>query len=373
MKTLAFLVALGVTALGLLALPLGLAASGAASASASTASGAGPVAAGFPAVLATAYQQAATRAPQLVPACKGMRWQILAGVAQVESDQASGHSIAADGEITPPIIGPRLDGTGAGGNTTVVRDTDHGRWDSDTVYDHAIGPFQFLPSTWATDGLNGRGTAAAPDPENAFDAALTAAVYLCGNGRDLTQPAALHDALYAYNHSNAYVTQVEAAITEFDQQVPTSAGPTSGRAAIVIRAALSQQGVPYSWGGGTAHGPSRGICCSNGGQNGSLIVGFDCSGLTLYAYAQAGITLPRLASDQAGIGHRIPASAGLAALHPGDLIFYGYIPGSDSSIYHVAIYLGAGKQVAAPRPGLGVEVEPVDIAGGSYAGGISIV
>ena len=367
MKRIVLLVALAVAALAAMTLPLGLMASNAATA---TAAGS-PAAAGLPPVLAAAYQQAAARAPQLVRGCTGMRWQILAGIAQVESDQAAGHTITTGGQITPPIIGPPLDGGGAGGNTTPVRDTDHGRWDHDTRFDHAVGPFQFLPSTWAADGRNGRDTSVAPDPNNAFDAALTAAVYLCGSGRDLTQPDQLHDAIYAYNHSEAYVTQVESAITRFNQQATTTSGPASGRAEAVIQAALSQQGVPYSWGGGNAHGPTRGTCCSEGGQDGRTVVGFDCSGLTLYAYAQAGITLPRLAADQASIGRRIPASAGLAALAPGDLIFYAYVPGSDASIYHVAIYLGSGKQVAAPRPGRSVEVEPVTDS--SFAGGAAIV
>ena len=114
-----------------------------------------------------------------------------------------------------------------------------------------MGPFQFLPTTWAADGRNGRDTAAAPDPNNAFDAALTAAVYVCGKGRDLTQPAQLHDAPYAYNRSEAYVTQAESAIASIDQQAALTSGPASARAQVVIHAALSQQGVPYSWGAAT--------------------------------------------------------------------------------------------------------------------------
>jgi cell wall-associated NlpC family hydrolase len=357
-RKLFWLAVMGIAAMFLMVLPLGLAAGGSATAdTSSTAAGT----AGLNPVLAQAYQQAATRAPQLVPACTGMTWQILAGVAQVESNQAAGHTIAADGEITPPIIGPALDGSGTGGNTTAVHDH--------AGYAHALGPFQFMPATWAADGLNARGTATAPDVQNAFDASLTAAVYLCGKGRDLTQATQLHDALYSYNHSEAYVAQVQAAITKV-QQLPaaTATVPASGRAAVVIAAALAERGIPYSWGGGNAHGPTRGICCSQGGQDGSKVVGFDCSGLTLYAYAQAGVTLPRLAADQAGVGRRIPASAGLSALRPGDLIFFGLIPGDDASIYHVAIYQGGGMMLEAPRPSENVKSAPVwsyDYAGGA--------
>ena len=360
MRKLLLLAVVGICAMCLLALPLGLAAAGSTAAS-STATGVP----GLNSVLAQAYQQAAVEAPQHAPGCRGMAWQILAGIAQVESNQAAGHQIAADGEITPPIVGPALDGSGTGGNTIPVPDG-AGR------YAHALGPFQFMPSTWAADGLNGRDSNAPPDVQNAFDSALTAAVYLCGAGRDLTQPAQLHDALYSYNHSDAYVTQVEAAINQFTQLATAPAVPASGRAAIVIQAALAERGVPYSWGGGNAYGPTRGTCCSEGGQNGSLLVGFDCSGLTLYAYAQAGVALPRTAAEQAGVGHRIPASAGLAALRPGDLIFYGYVPGDDASIYHVTIYLGDGQEIAASRPGVPVAVAPVD-TGSDYAGGVAIL
>jgi cell wall-associated NlpC family hydrolase len=230
-----------------------------------------------------------------------------------------------------------------------------------------------MPATWLTTAVNARGTDAAPDPNNAFDAALSAAVYLCGNGRDLTQSAQLAGALLAYNHSDAYVQQVEASIAEYDALASvTSTVPATGRAAIVLRAAKAQFGVPYSWGGGNTAGPTRGQCCSPGGQDGSRITGFDCSGLTLYAYAQAGIALPRTAAEQAGIGRRIPASAGLGALRPGDLIFYGHMPGDDASIYHVAIYAGSGMQIAAPRPGEGVTEQPVDVNSSTYAGGAQL-
>ncbi|MFC5911791.1 NlpC/P60 family protein, partial [Streptacidiphilus monticola] len=261
------------------------------------------------------------------------------------------------------------------GNTTPVHDTDHGRYDRDQVYDHAVGPFQFLPATWASDGVNGRGNNAAADPNNAYDAALTAAVELCRNSRDLTQPQQLHDAIYTYNHSDAYVTLVESWITRFDQQATATqsagSGGYTGKAAVVINAALAEQSVPYSWGGGGAAGPSRGVCCSKGGQDGRTVIGFDCSGLTQYAYAHAGILLPRLAADQARVGRRIPATAGPGALRPGDLIFYAYVPGNDRSIYHVALYLGDNQQIAAPRPGKGVEIEPV--ATSDYAGGTAIL
>ncbi len=331
-------------------------------------------AAGIPQRLMTAYQNAAAHVTQNVPGCKGMRWQILAAIAQIESTGAAGHAIAADGEITPHIIGPRLDGSGQGGNTTPVYDTDHGVWDGDTVYDRAIGPFQLLPATFRQYGKRASGDAQAPDPFNADDAALTAATYLCGKGRDLTDQGQLKAAIYSYNNSDAYVDEVLSWIDRYDATANNPAALTgiSGTARTVLQAALAQQGVPYSWGGGGPKGPSSGSCCSPGGQDGSRVVGFDCSGLTQYAFARVGVVLPRTAADQAGVGQRIPASAGYGALQPGDLVFYGYDPTANSTIHHVGIYLGNGQMINAPRPGTVVRLDPVT-AMPDYAGGARIL
>src|SRR5258708_2315472 len=119
------------------------------SAANSTASGSGLTGSdvGIPDRMFTAYQAGAAGVTSYLPGCQGMRWQILAGVARIESNHAAGHTVAIDGDITPHILGPRLDGSGSGGNTTAIKDTDNGRWDGDSVYDRAVGPFQFLPAT----------------------------------------------------------------------------------------------------------------------------------------------------------------------------------------------------------------------------------
>lgn len=130
--------------------------------------------------------------------------------------------------------------------------------------------------------------------------------------------------------------------------------------------------MPYSWGGGNAKGPSYGFCCSPSGKNGANIKGFDCSGMTQYAYAKAGIRLPRTAAAQAGVGRRIPAGLGTGALMPGDLVFYATAPGRDLTIYHVGIYLGGGQMVNAARPGTVVRLDAVDAMSG-YAGGARLL
>jgi cell wall-associated NlpC family hydrolase len=321
-----------------------------------------------------AYKTAAILVTDSVPTCRGMRWQVLAGIAKIESNNAGGHAITAGGDITPHIVGPRLDGSGAGGNTTAVRDTDGGKWDGDTVYDRAVGPFQFLPATFRAYGKDANADGHV-DPHNADDSALAAALYLCGTGRNLTDRGQLSTAIYGYNHSDAYVSDVLSWIDHYDSLTGSTAlsgTGLTGTVETVVQAALAQNGVPYSWGGGNGKGPSRGICCSPGGQDGRTVVGFDCSGLTLYAFAQAGVTLPRTAAAQAGVGTRIPASAGVGALQPGDLVFYGYLPTADSTIHHVGIYLGNGQMINAAKPGTTVRLDAVTSMA-DYAGGARIL
>ncbi|MFJ3310725.1 C40 family peptidase [Streptomyces sp. NPDC086549] len=332
----------------------------------------GGTAADIPARMLSAYKKAVQQIGTYVPTCQGMRWPILAGIAKVESNHAIGRNIADNGDIRPKIYGVLLNGSGAGGNTTAVPDTDGGKWDGTATGERAVGPFQFLPSTWEGVGRDANDDKVA-DPHNADDAALGAAIYLCGNGRHLTDRAQLEAAILQYNHSNEYVANVMGWI---DQYTAAATDPdlknVSGTVRTVIEAALSQRGVPYSWGGGNENGPSYGICCSPSGKSGTTIKGFDCSGLTTYAYATAGIRLPRTASAQAGAGRRIPARLGTGVLKPGDLVFYAYAPGHDATIYHVGIYVGNGRMVNAPRPGTVVRLDAVDAVSG-YAGGARLL
>ncbi|MEV6048674.1 NlpC/P60 family protein [Streptomyces xanthochromogenes] len=321
-----------------------------------------------------AYQKAAALIGNEVPGCKGLDWPVLAGIAKIESNHAAGHSIAANGDITPRIYGVLLNGSGAGGNNTAVADSDHGHWDGTAQGERAVGPFQFLPSTWDDSAGRDANRDGVKDPHNADDAALGAAVYLCGNGRNLSDPAQLRSAILQYNQSGAYADEVLGWIRQYRAATKTSVdlSHVTGTARTVLDAALAQRGVPYSWGGGGVLGPTTGICCSPSGKSGASITGFDCSGLTLYAYAKAGVHLPRTAAEQAGVGRRIPASQGQSALAPGDLVFYAYAPGRDSTIYHVGIYAGNGQMVNAPRPGASVRLDAVDAMSG-FAGGARLL
>ncbi|WP_330279109.1 NlpC/P60 family protein [Streptomyces sp. NBC_00569] len=322
-----------------------------------------------------AYKNAVRLIGTKVPRCRGVRWPVLAGIAKVESNHAAGRAIARGGDIRPRIYGVLLNGSGAGGNTSVFTDTDGGKWDGTAEGERAVGPFQFMPATWESTGQDGNKDGVR-DPHNADDAALGAATYLCGRGRDLGKAGQLRAAIFQYNHSNEYVANVTKWIDQYADAARSGGGASltglKGKARAALRAALAQRGVPYSWGGGTVSGPSRGLCCSPSGKSGSSITGFDCSGLTTYAFARAGISLPRTAAAQAGRGRRIPASAGQGALQPGDLVFFGYIPGRDSTIDHVGIYVGGGRMINAARPGTVVRFDPVDAMPG-YAGGARLL
>ena len=109
---------------------------------------------------------------------------------------SSRHTIKTNaGTTNGRILGPRLDGTA---NTAVVRDTDGGSMDSDTAFDRAVGPMQFIPSTWKTFAKDGNRDGVA-NPHNIYAAALAAGSYLCAGGGDLSQPAAQRAALLRYN------------------------------------------------------------------------------------------------------------------------------------------------------------------------------
>ncbi|MFD5425510.1 C40 family peptidase [Streptomyces sp. NPDC127084] len=333
----------------------------------------GGTAADIPPRMLSAYKRAVQQIAKHASRCRGTRWPVLAAIAKVESNHAVGRSISETGVIRPKIYGVLLNGSGAGGNTTVFPDTDGGRWDGTASGERAVGPFQFLPSTWEGSGRDAGGDNVA-DPHNADDAALGAAVYLCGNGRDLAKRSQLKAAIFQYNRSHEYVANVLNWIDQYT--AAASQGPdmtnVSGKVRIVLEAALAQRGVPYSWGGGNARGASTGGCCSPSGKSGAHIKGFDCSGLVVYAYAKVGILLPRTAAAQAGAGRRIPAGAGPGALKPGDLVFYADAPGRDATIHHVGIFVGNGQMVNAPRPDAVVRLDAVNAMPG-YAGGARLL
>lgn len=169
--------------------------------------------------------------------------------------------------------------------------------------------------------------------------------------------------------TDAIIQQVSDAIGRADlgsvEQGPAAPAPAPGqgggnsgtpsnssRVETVVNRAMSQLGVPYAWGGGDAKGPTRGIrdggvADSHGDYN---KIGFDCSGLMIYAFAGIGKALPHYTGYQYTAGPQHPVST----RQRGDMLFW---PG------HVALYLGDGKMVEAPQSGDVVKVSSVRMAG----------
>jgi cell wall-associated NlpC family hydrolase len=123
-------------------------------------------------------------------------------------------------------------------------------------------------------------------------------------------------------------------------------GSASSGAEAAIHAAERWLGTRYAWGGGSLTGPSEGWGIDAG------VIGFDCSGLTRYAYAQAGISIPRNSIAQYA---SLPHVSG-DNLRRGDLVFWATNTSDPGTIHHVAIYLGGGSIIEAPESGLTVRI-----------------
>ncbi|MFE6757150.1 lytic transglycosylase domain-containing protein [Streptomyces sp. NPDC057684] len=158
--------------------------------------------AGIPATVLDAYKKAEAELAATKPGCN-LPWQLLAAIGKVESGQARGGNVDANGTTLKPILGPVLNGNGF----ARITDTDNGAYDGDTTHDRAVGPMQFIPSTWEWSGRDGNGDGK-KDPNNIYDAALAAGHYLCRGDRDLSQSGGLHAAILSYNHSQEYLKTV---------------------------------------------------------------------------------------------------------------------------------------------------------------------
>jgi cell wall-associated NlpC family hydrolase len=269
----------------------------------------------IPSAMLALYQQAAAT-------CPGLPWTILAAIGTIESDNGQSN----------------LPGVHSGANAA-----------------GAEGSMQFEPATFAAyDEPVPPGGAMPPSPYDPTDAVYAAAQMLCANGA--RGGADIPGAIYAYNHSAAYVSQV---LTLAQTLGPPATAPSTGSAtaadagALAVEWALSQIGTPYVW-GGEAPG-----------------VGFDCSGLAQAAYKVAGIALPRVAQDQYDATAKLSPGAPLA---PGDLVFFG---SGTSAIDHVGLYVGmldgATVMVDAPYTGARVRAEAFPATVGAAFGSLLFV
>jgi membrane-bound lytic murein transglycosylase B len=155
------------------------------------------------ALMAYGNAELALRAAQ--PDCK-VSWATLAGIGRIESDHGryGGATLGEDGRPSKPIVGVSLDGSPG---VKAISDTDDGRIDGDPVQDRAVGPMQFIPSTWATYAADGDGDGLG-DPQQIDDAALAAARYLCINDRDMASAEGWWAGIMSYNNSVEYAQKV---------------------------------------------------------------------------------------------------------------------------------------------------------------------
>lgn len=197
---------------------------------------------GIPETALVAYENAAQRESLLDPACH-LTWPLLAAIGRVESDHGrfAGAVLYTDGRSYPRIIGIPLNGDG----TALIRDTDGGRLDGDPVYDHAVGPMQFIPSTWARWGVDVDSDGVA-DPFDIFDAAASTADYLCASGADLATLSGQYRAVFTYNHSDEYVRTVIALAATYAAGVPD-------RDILVVPSGAAPTGAPGSGSSGASH------------------------------------------------------------------------------------------------------------------------
>ncbi|GAB2624835.1 transglycosylase TgdA [Streptomyces capparidis] len=220
----------------------------------------------------------------------------------------------------------------------------------------AQGIAQFIPSTWATHGMDGDGDGDR-DVWDPADAIPSAASYDCTLAKDVADvpgdPVA--NMLAAYNagpyrviaaggvpnitETRNYVKRIRSLEKSFAAR--TEPVSFSSQAAGAIYYAQDKLGTPYLWGGdGTPE---------EGGR-------FDCSGLTKAAYASVGIELPRVANDQWYAGQHPERDE----LQPGDLVFFAYDLQNPRSIHHVGIYVGGGYMINAPYTGAVIRFDKID-------------
>jgi membrane-bound lytic murein transglycosylase B len=168
-----------------------------------------------PAVAMQAYSYAEWVMSQQQPACK-LTWPTLAAIGKVESNhgRANSATLTSDGRAYPFIYGPALDGQGG---RELIRDTDLGNLDRDQVYDRAVGPMQFIPSTWQQYQVDADDDGQR-DPHDIDDAALAAAKLLCARGRDLTTADGWWQAVLSYNEVRPYADAVYAAANDYGRR-----------------------------------------------------------------------------------------------------------------------------------------------------------
>jgi hypothetical protein len=160
---------------------------------------------GIPAPALAAYQRGAQIIDAADKSCN-IGWELIAAIGRVESDHGryGGNTLSQDGVSQPGVYGIELNGKNG---TQAIADTDGGQLDQDPVYDRAVGPMQFIPSTWQVVKVDADGDGQR-NPQDIDDASLATAVYLCSGKDNLATRTGQETAVYRYNHSRDYVNLV---------------------------------------------------------------------------------------------------------------------------------------------------------------------
>jgi len=220
----------------------------------------------IPQAALAAYQRAEAVINKADTSCS-LPWELIAAIGRVESDHGryGGNTLDEEGVARPGIYGIALNGKN---NTQDISDTDAGQYDNDTRHDRAVGPMQFIPSTWAVVGVDGDSDGTR-DPQDIDDAALATAVYLCSGEDDLSTEKGQRASVYRYNHSNAYVDLV-LEIMQAYMDGDFSAVPTSTLTSGVILPELTGPGAGTGSGnqGGNGGKGGKGSDADQGGQGG---------------------------------------------------------------------------------------------------------
>ncbi|WP_193612922.1 lytic transglycosylase domain-containing protein [Nocardioides lijunqiniae] len=211
---------------------------------------------GIPSAALAAYMRAEQVINSADEGCH-LPWQLVAAIGRVESNHGrfGGNTLNDDGVATPGIYGIALDGKN---DTAVIRDTDAGLYDNDQAYDRAIGPMQFIPSTWSVVGVDADGDAER-NPQDIDDAALASAVYLCSGDDDLATLTGQRAAVYRYNHSDAYVDLVLSIMDAYMSGDYTSVPNSTSAAGYIVP-------QPSYTGGGGGRGDQGGADLGDGGR-----------------------------------------------------------------------------------------------------------
>lgn len=274
------------------------------------------------------YAAAEVRIRKDLPDCR-LSWVTLAGIGRTASDhgRADGHSIRPTGTMSTPL------------NTLPLRGADGKAVDTTAT----AGPMQLPLGLWERWQRSEDGK---PNPQNIDDAALTTATALCSEGRDTATGEGWWSAIKSVRDSDLYLQRVLAHANVYGTMAQAKR-PIDPKVLRSVRFAVSKIGLPYVWGG-------------NGLEGGHA--GFDCSGLTTYSYADAGVELPRTAHTQYFATKRVPANE---EPRLGDLVFYG---NPRTKVHHVGMYIGNGQMINAPTFGQAVQIHSYRTPGDDYTG-----